>query len=129
MNKKIPAIFFITAAFLAAVIIYPNAPGNSRFYPPCIFKKITGYDCAGCGSARACYHIMHGNIIQAAGHNILLLIFIPVLVIGFIHLFTGKLKKVWQMLNKPLLILWLIVFFWLLRNIPFFPFEWLHSDK
>ena len=50
-------ILLITAAIVAAVIIYGHPPGNNKWYPPCIFKKITSFDCPGCGSTRACYHV------------------------------------------------------------------------
>ena len=122
-------ILLITAAIVAAVIIYGHPPGNNKWYPPCIFKKITSFDCPGCGSTRACYHLVHGNILQAANHNLMLVAFIQVMLIGFINFFTGKLAKAWQKLNRPFIILCIILFFWLARNIPLFPFEWLHSDK
>ncbi len=129
MIKKTAVILLCAAAFVAAVIIYYHPPGHNKYYPPCIFKKITGLDCAGCGSARACYNLLHGHIAKAANHNILLLLFIPVIIIGILQFFTGKMLIAWQWLNKPMIILWLIIFFWIIRNIPLFPFEWLHSDK
>jgi hypothetical protein len=127
--KKTGLIVFITAAIVAAVLIYPNPPGHNRWYPPCVFKKFTGFDCPGCGSTRACYQLLHGNIAPAADHNILMLAFLPLVFIGFTSFFTGRLQQVWNKLNNPKIILWIIVIFWMLRNIPFFPFEWLHSDK
>ncbi len=129
MLKKTTAILFFTAALVAAVVIYHHPPGNNPFYPPCFFKKWTGFDCAGCGSTRACYQLMHGNIAQAADHNIMLLLFIPVIVIGIVNVFTARMQVAWQHLNKPMIVLWLILLFWLLRNIPVFPFIWMHSDK
>jgi Protein of unknown function (DUF2752) len=129
MTKKISAYILVTAALLGAVIIYRHPPGHNAWYPPCIFKKITGLDCPGCGSTRACYRLLHGEFYQAAGHNILLLIFLPAIFIGLITFFTGRWQRLWQWLNKPWVVLWMVLLFWLLRNIPVFPFEWLHSDK
>ena len=129
MNKKIFAALFVTAVVIAAVLIYNNPPGHSKFYPPCIFKKLTGFDCAGCGSTRACYHLLHGNVLRAANHNILMMLFIPVMIIGFVYIFTGRLAALWQKINKPFFFLMLILLFWVVRNIPFYPWEWLHSDK
>jgi len=126
---KITTIFFVTAAILAAVTIYHHPPGQNPYYPPCFFKKWTGYDCAGCGSTRACFQLMHGNIRQAADHNIMLLLFIPVMAIGLLNAFGKKMQVAWQYLNKPLIVLCFILLFWIIRNIPFPAFMWLHSDK
>lgn len=119
----------LAAALVAAVVIYHHPPDQSRWYPPCVFKKLSGFDCPGCGSTRACYHLLHGDIAKAADHNILLLVFLPVVIIGLISFFTGAWQELWDQLNKPLVVLWIVLIFWLLRNIPLFPFEWLHSDK
>ncbi|MBL0357077.1 MAG: DUF2752 domain-containing protein [Chitinophagaceae bacterium] len=129
MKHTIIFVLLIAATTTTAVFIYMYPPTNNSYYPPCILKKITGFDCAGCGSARACYQLLHGNAGQAANHNVLLLLFLPVMAIGLLHFFTGKMKAAWQRLNKPMIVLCLVVFFWIIRNIPFFPFEWLHSDK
>jgi hypothetical protein len=123
------AFFLISAALVAAVFIYRYPPAHSQYYPPCIFKKITGFDCAGCGSARATHQLLHGNITAAADFNILLLLLLPILSVGLIYFFTARLQKLWEYLNRPLLLLVVILAFWLIRNIPWAPIEWLHSDK
>jgi hypothetical protein len=129
MKKKIFATLFISAAFILIIFIYTNPPEKNKYYPPCIAKKITGFDCAGCGSARACYQLLHGNIRQAADFNIMLLLMLPVIIIGLVHLAAGKLNGIWQKINRPLIFLLLILLFWIIRNIPLFPFSWLHSDR
>lgn len=129
MLIKLFYAFLIAAVFIAAVVIYTNPPEHRKYYPPCIFKKFTGFDCAGCGSTRACYHLLHGHILQAANHNILLLLFIPVMFIGLVYNFTGRLAALWQKINKPFIFLMMILLFWVVRNIPFYPWQWLHSDK
>jgi hypothetical protein len=129
MSKKIVTIVGCVAAIIAGIGLYYHPPANYAWYPPCVFKKFTGLDCPGCGSTRACYHLLHGHMLQAANHNILLLFFIPVILIGLLQYFTGKGKRLWLRMNKPSLILGSTLIFWMLRNIPLFPFEWLHSDK
>ena len=129
MNKKIIALLLIAAVFILAAIIYTNPPGENKFYPPCIVKKFTGFDCAGCGSTRATYQLLHGNILKAADYNCMLLLMLPVIVIGLIHFFTGRLAALWKKINRPWLFLILIISFWIIRNIPVLPFTWLNSDK
>ncbi len=129
MLIKLFYALLIAAVVIAAVVIYANPPAQTKYYPPCIFKKLTGFDCAGCGSTRACYHLMHGNVLQAANYNSLLMLFIPLIIIGLVHIFTGRFAVLWKKINKPYVFLILILLFWIIRNIPFYPWEWLHSDK
>lgn len=128
MSSKIHIIIFFCFISIAIAVIYFHPPMASPYYPPCIAKKITGYDCAGCGSARACYNLLHGKFVKAADNNILLVALLPVIAIGLIHFFTGRLSLAWKKINKPLLFLWVIVCFWVIRNIPAYPFTILHSD-
>lgn len=129
MLNKTVLYLLLTAALVAAVFIYRHPPHQSNYYPPCIFKKITGFDCAGCGSARATHHLLHGRVHAAADHNLLLLFLLPVLLIGLVYFFFGRLQKTWLFFNRPLLLLVLILLFWFVRNIPVWPISWLHSDK
>lgn len=129
MRKNLFSLVFLFAVVAAALVLYANPPGNNKYYPPCVFKKMTGYDCAGCGSTRACYHLLHGNMKQAANHNSLLLLLMPVMAIGLAHTLSGRLSVLWQKINKPLFFLILLLIFWVTRNIPIYPLYWLHSDK
>src|SRR5690625_7939498 len=44
---------------------------------PCIFNKITGLDCPGCGMTRAALSLLDGNIYQAFRWNMLIFMIIP----------------------------------------------------
>ena len=129
MSRRFSGLLFLIISTAAVVFIYFNPPVNNKYYPPCIMKKLTGYDCAGCGSARACYQLLHGNILKAADHNILLVLLLPVITTGIIFFFTGRFATTWRKINRPAFFLLLIACFWILRNIPYAPFIWLHSDK
>ena len=89
---------------------------------PCVFYKITGYSCPGCGISRMCINILKGNIPEAIKCN-------PVIFFGMIPFFviiadgvvryvkTGerKLRK-WQNVVLYILIGVLLVY-GVLRNI------------
>lgn len=104
-------------------------------YPPCLFKKMTGLQCPGCGSARACYHLLHGHFLTALDHNLLLTVFLPFLIIeGFSRLFLSSknavLKlRVIQNHIRPVHVLVAVIVFWVIRNLPFIPFRFLSSDQ
>jgi len=94
-----------------------------------VFKRLTGLNCAGCGSARACYSLLHGRVLQAMNYNILMVLFLPVMAWGFLVQFTGRGLRVWNKISKPLPVLIIICVFWILRNIDAYPLTWLHADK
>ena len=112
---------------VAGVFLFVYDPRYSSLYPPCIFKKLTGLDCPGCGSARALHSLLHGHFGEAARQNVL---FFPALLLVFSGLYTMQTSRgqaLWNFLNKPRLVLALLCIFWVLRNIPSMPFAWLHS--
>lgn len=45
---------------------------------PCIFKKVTGYKCPGCGMTRAIAQLWKGNVEQALYYNKLVLNVLPI---------------------------------------------------
>ena len=58
--------------YLAAVD--PNSPGH---YPLCPTRALLGIDCPGCGLLRGTHDLMHGNIVGALDHNVLLVAIVP----------------------------------------------------
>ncbi len=94
----------------------------------CLFYETTGLYCPGCGSGRAVLALLHGHPLKALGHNALL--FLSGLPCGAL-LVWEYLRFVFPglALREPVLPAWvgrtalaLILFFWVLRNIPAFAF-------
>ena len=115
----------IVVLILLAVFIFD--PGKSVLFPPCPFHTVTGYHCPGCGSLRSLHQLFHGNLRAAFELNPLMIISIPFLIYGFISEFMRI------FLDRPLagtslsalwirIILGVIIAFWILRNIPYYPF-------
>lgn len=102
---------------------------EAQTLPMCGIKKITGFDCPGCGGTRCAQNILHGNWMTAFGYN-------PLLMTGFMltMAFSCYLIIRITILGKaaPRLpgisgrLIWFgltgIVLFTLLRNIPTYPF-------
>jgi hypothetical protein len=94
----------------------------------CPFHLLTGYYCPGCGSSRGLHSLMHGNIIEAMRNNLLMVISLPYLIYSFV-LFSYKEisgKELKRIFIKPYyiwLLLAFILLFWVLRNIPSYPFS------
>jgi len=95
---------------------------------PCIPYTLTGLYCPGCGAGRAAYALLHLDFLKAFSHNPLFVLAVP-----FVGYYCGAayLKLVFRFEKLPMLhpgknailaILIAVSAFWILRNIPIFPF-------
>ena len=103
-------------------------PQEVNFLPECPLHATTSFYCPGCGSQRATHKLLNFNIFGALQQNVLYLI--SLLLLGYHLIITGIntiFKK--QYYNyiyhpkTPLVILVMIIIFWILRNIPYYPFN------
>jgi hypothetical protein len=109
-----------------ATLLYHVPPGEGSFYPPCLFHLVTGLHCPGCGGTRCTYALLHGDVPQALAYNPLFVISLPLILFllagSVFHAWTGRRWSLprlrpWAMQA----ILWAILAYWVLRNIPVFP--------
>jgi hypothetical protein len=123
---------FLAAAFLGLQVLALAAfgfliPPDSPFFPRCAFYALTKLYCPGCGTGRGILRILHGDILGGIRQNWLLLIGIPVLALADLNALLalfGK-KKLFDLdtiKHGATILAALIIFYWIARNIPFFPF-------
>lgn len=112
---------------LTLVYVFIN-PSEVDFLPKCPLFATTGIYCPGCGSQRATHQLLNFNIIGVLNQNILfaagILLFLYHGTILTLNKFFGK--KMYNYIYHPktaIIILILIILFWILRNIPLFPFN------
>jgi hypothetical protein len=116
-------------ATLAAGTIYLFLfePGKTGFFPVCPFRAITGFTCPGCGSTRGLHRLLHGDVVAAFEFNPLLIVSLPFLLYALMRYTNAAIRE------KPLkgnqlnakyiwLLFGVIMFFWIYRNTPFYPF-------
>lgn len=93
---------------------------------PCLFYKITGFYCPGCGVSRMCLALLKGDIKSAFYANQMIMICIPILFfIGIKYIIEikkyGKINK-----KQEGILLWCMVIgfiiFGVLRNLPEFSY-------
>lgn len=69
----------VAAAAAAALLYYLFDPVASRWAPQCLFHRLTGLDCPGCGSQRMLHALLHGDLAAAWRHNALAVCLLPLL--------------------------------------------------
>jgi hypothetical protein len=126
--KKTFKKLLIVTAVLAVPTVYFFFDARKGLFPQCPFHFVTGFHCPGCGSQRALSALVHGDFVSAIQYNILLILFLPLLLYaGFISVRysdTQKLKLWYNPLFGRIVVI-VILGFWLLRNIPLYPFTFL----
>lgn len=132
-SYRIPTPVLMSGLAVAAIVGFvllrnydPNAAGN--FFPKCIFKAVSGFDCVGCGLTRAMHALAHGDIARAFDMNplaILVLPLIPMMILDGRGLTPRALRPFMAVAMEPKLWLFLLPTYWVVRNLPWWPFTWL----
>lgn len=135
-NQQFPASGrFLAAAGLAAIgaasaAVWYFDPTKESFFPVCPLYKLTGFACPGCGLTRAFHALFHGDILTALDFNAL----VPVVALLLLFAVASLMSVVVRGRGlarltsfPPFLIglLVLLVTFGILRNLPYYPFNWL----
>ena len=110
---------------VGATVFFFN-PSTHGFYPVCMFHSLTGLNCPGCGTTRALYALLHGNLRLALKDNALFVLTLAALAVWGARLVFLKLKKQPATFNVPPKFLWTFLvgafLFAVLRNLPEFSF-------
>ncbi len=128
-ERVLAAAGIVTAAAGVFVVGYFN-PTTAGFFPVCPLHAMTGLNCPGCGLTRGFHAIFHGDILAALHFNALLPIYLFVGIYLLISLGLIVVRGRGLSLNifKPHLLwgfLTLLLFFGVVRNLPFYPFTFL----
>ena len=113
-----------------AVFLYFHDPRVPGITPICIFRRLSGFHCPGCGITRSVYCIMHGWFYEAFDYNPLVMILSPFVLYEFvIELFRrAKMKTPPTLFNRrgvAMVLLIILIAYWILRNLPYPPFNFL----
>ncbi len=129
---KIQPIHYIVfaLAIVAGVYYFFINPSDYSILPQCPSYKYTGTYCPGCGSQRAIHSLLHGDFAGMMAYNPM---FLPVGMLLFWHwgiLLTNRIKNTRYLSPMyhsrfPYIVLVIVLLYWLLRNIPYYPFSWL----
>ena len=109
------------------IVVYIFNPAKYLFYPKCMFHSLTGLYCPGCGALRAVHQLLHGRLKAALGYNPLFVVSLPFLAYGLTSellaaLNRKRLPRVFASPKWGWVLLGIVIAFWILRNIPVYPF-------
>lgn len=112
------------------VLFFFFDPVRHSFYPTCMFHKLTGLNCPGCGGLRALHQLTHGNFVTAFHCNPLFVLLLPFLaLIGVRWLIRGSQSSIGNTVFFRPAMLWTLLavtlLFTILRNLPWPAFTWM----
>ncbi|UMB61535.1 DUF2752 domain-containing protein [Lutibacter sp. A80] len=125
---KLKYIGMLLLIIVLAFLYFFINPNDVDFLPKCPLYKTTGIYCPGCGSQRATHQLLNFNIVEVFKQNALFVL--GLLIIGY-HLVISGINYFFKKENNnyiyhpktPIFLLIIIIIFWILRNIPYYPFN------
>jgi hypothetical protein len=126
-NRRLTVATLWLALAAAGVYLFIFEPGKSGFFPVCPFRALTGFTCPGCGSTRGLHQFLHGHLAAAFMLNPLLVLLLPCLLYALVRhtnaVLRGRPPKGNTLPAKYIYALFgIVLFFWIFRNTPFYPF-------
>ena len=125
-KKRIIAIFILLIGIILISFLYYKFYSIYHIGIPCIFHKITGLYCPGCGITRALFALFELDLKKALQYNILIFIIGPFLLYYFIKktynwILSKEEKKILPNILVYLILI-ITILFGILRNIEWFEF-------
>ena len=126
IERILAAAGILTLGAGAFVVGYFN-PTTAGFFPVCPLFSLTGIHCPGCGLTRGFHALFHGDVLTALHFNALLPIFAFVFGFMFVSMVLIIVRGrglSWRVFPPASLYGFLILaaVFFVLRNLPFYPF-------
>jgi hypothetical protein len=121
-DKKIKFSLILCLIIGSILYLYFLQQVESKFILYCPFHLLTGLYCPGCGSLRGLHSILNGNFLAALHYNALMVFSLPFIIYSYKEISGKELKRIFV---KPVfiwLLLVLVLLFWIIRNIPVYPF-------
>ncbi len=131
LNSSITERLFAGAGILivgaGAFIVGHFNPTTAGFFPVCPLYYLTGIHCPGCGLTRGFHALFHGDVLTALHFNALLPIYAFVfgfLVVSMFLIAVRGRGLSWKIFPSSAMYGFLVLAaaFFVLRNLPFYPF-------
>ncbi len=125
--ERILAVAGIAAIGAGAVVVGYFNPTTAGFFPLCPLYSLTGIHCPGCGLTRGFHALFHGDVLTALHFNALLPVYAFVFGFMFVSMILVAVRGrglSWRIFPPASLYGFLVLAaaFFVLRNLPFYPF-------
>jgi hypothetical protein len=129
-SRRLWLAIALTLGVAGAAWLRGHNPTSVNYLPHCVFHDLTGLHCPGCGATRAFYSLAHGQVLLALHCNPLLVLLLPLLAWWGVQWAIAAVRDnrapapmghAWRGRTVWALVL-VICAFWVLRNIPIYPF-------
>ena len=120
------SVALLALAVVLLALLRERPPREQPWLPRCPSHTLTGLHCPGCGSTRATYALLHGNLAGAVRQNALLAAVLPLLGIALARCwwrwvrggpFRDALVERWSLRLAPAMLI-AVILFTILRNTP-----------
>jgi len=127
---KLKHIGMLLLVIILVFLYFFVNPNKVNYLPKCPLYVSTGIYCPGCGSQRATHNLLNFNFLGVLNQNVLyifglLIIGYHLLISGINYIFSKTIYNYIYHPKTPIVLLIIIVVFWILRNIPYYPFNFL----
>jgi hypothetical protein len=127
LNRRTKSLGLLATVSGVVAVLYLFSPYDSGLYATCPFKALTDLHCPGCGTLRGLHELFHGHLGTAFGLNPLMVLSLPFVAFSIIKYITaGILGRAERRIFIPSVFIWsllgVIILFWILRNLPYYPF-------
>ena len=127
LNQRSKSLALLAVVCIVAGGLYFLSPYDSGVYAPCPFYALTDLYCPGCGTLRGLHELLHGRIGSAMGLNPLMVLLLPFIAYSFIkNVAAGMRGRPQRKIFIPSGFIWallgIVLLFWILRNLPYYPF-------
>ena len=117
-QKKLLKETLVCAGILAAYYFFIRLTG---LHIPCLFRKITGLKCPGCGLTAMCMHLSHFRFGAAFSSNPLMFVLTPLLLCALVIKIAADPKWLGGRSRGYNITVWVLlcvtVVFWVTRNV------------
>lgn len=117
MTDRVKTIGLGAVFLTIAAAVFAFNPQQVSVFPPCLFHRLTGLWCPGCGTTRALHQLLHGNLTAAFRFNPLAISLLPLVGYLIVRGDVGVVKPGWIWM-----LLGVAITFGVLRNISAYPF-------
>ncbi len=127
LSRRTRSWGLLVAVCSIVAVLYLFSPYDSGIYATCPFKALTDLHCPGCGTLRGLYELFHGHLGIAFGLNPLMVLVLPFIAYSILkYIAAGILGRKERKVFIPSAWIWsllvVIILFWVLRNLPYYPF-------